>query len=200
MSKVTSITIAIVLLIGFGLTVFYFFSKNKEDDKNVSALELVQFYAKNKGRYLGEGLQEKNDFNVNVGPIFFRYSYERNELLASGYVASGQVALINKNGGSEIWNDYLVAVSKLQPTTLAGGDLELYTGDLDPIVKKPAVYLTKKYVGDFPKKDDFIQEMKLLARWSTYWRDERWNEVFSARSKEDLKKEALEAEVWAQKQ
>jgi hypothetical protein len=165
------------------------------------ALLYVSAWAKAKGR--SSALQTiivepSGNFNVEVGSAGFRFFQKESVLLVSGYVASGQVALVNKKAGQEMW-DFLVSIAVLQPATLGEGQLELYTGTADPRTKKPAVYLTKKFA-ELPRSEDqFVREVSWIVRWATYWRDERWNEVFSARTHDQLNKEALEAEVWALK-
>lgn len=138
------------------------------------------------------------DFNVEVGSAGFRFVQKDNALLVSGYVASGQVALVNPIAGQQIWNR-LIFIASLQSATLGDGELELYTGAADPRSKKPAVYLTKKFVALPASPDQFVREVGWLVRWATYWRDQRWNEVFSSRTLEQLKAEAIEAQAWALK-
>jgi hypothetical protein len=166
-----------------------------------SPQDLLKAYAKKKGKsYQAEGLPEQRDFNVVIGPFFFRYIASSSELIASGYVASGQVALVGTaKHGEEDWR-WLITYAKLQPTTLGGGELELYTGEFDPLSKKPAVYLSRTYRTPFPSQKQFIDDMNRLAQFSTYWRDERWGQIFSSRTDKELRKEAEEAEVWAKKQ
>lgn len=163
------------------------------------AFSLVQAYAKEKRRLRAlETLQKQpnGDFHVIVGGAGFRYLRDRQTLLVSGYVASGQVDLVIPTAGKRIW-DRLISIASLQPATLGGGQLELYTGDYDPRSEKPAVYLTKAYSGMPENIDRFVIEVGWLVQNATYWRDERWDEVFSGRTMEQLREEALDAEKWA---
>lgn len=176
------------------------FFSNTTKQPPLTATQLVKSYAKEKGKsFVVENIPEEEDFNVVVGPIFFRFTASTSELIASGYVASGQVDLTNPKTGQEDWN-WLISIASLQPTTLGGGELELYTGEIDPLSKKPAVYLSRKYKTLFPGEKEFIHDMNWLAQMSTYWRDERWQEIFSSRTDEELRKEAAEAEKWAKSQ
>lgn len=165
------------------------------------ALLCIEAWAKSKGRT--SALQTitvhpNADFNVEVGAAGFRFVQREGALLVSGYVASGQVALTSPKTGQEDWN-WLISIASLQPATLGDGQLELYTGPVDPQSKKPAVYLTKKFLAPLANSDQFVQEVAWLVRWATYWRDERWNEVFSSRTDDQLKREAAEAQAWALK-
>lgn len=165
------------------------------------ALLYIEAWGKAKGRASALQtitVQPNADFSVEVGSAGFRWVQSEGALLASGYVASGQVALVNKVAGQQIWGR-LVSIAALQAATLGEGELELYTGTADPQTKKPAVYLTKKFVAPLSSGDQFVREVGWLVRWATYWRDERWNEVFSSRSLEQLKAEAAEAQAWALK-
>lgn len=165
------------------------------------ALQYIEAWGKAKGR--ASALRTLTvlpnaDFNVEVGAAGFRFIQSEGALLVSGYVASGQVALVNPVAGKQIW-ERLISIATLQPATLGEGELELYTGTADPRSKKPAVYLTRKYMAVPASADQFVREVSWLVRWASYWRDERWNEVFSARTLPQLKKEALEAQEWALK-
>lgn len=163
------------------------------------AFSLVQAYAKEKRRLWAlETLQKQpnGDFHVIVGGAGFRYLKDQQTLLVSGYVASGQVDLVIPTAGKRIW-DRLISIASLQPATLGGGQLELYTGDYDPRSEKPAVYLTKAYSKMPENMDRFVIEVGWLVQNATYWRDERWDEVFSGRTMEQLREEALDAEKWA---
>jgi hypothetical protein len=128
----------------------------------------------------------------------FRFMQKEGTLLVSGFVTSGQIALVNPIAGQRIWNR-LISIASLQRETLGEGELELYTGPSDPQSKKPAVYLTKKFLVPPASTDQFVREVAWLVRWATYWRDERWNEVFSSRTLDQLKAEAAEAQAWALK-
>lgn len=165
------------------------------------ALICIQAWAKAKGRT--SALQTitvhpNGDFNVEVGSAGFRFVQREETLLGSGYVASGQIALVNPIAGQQIWNR-LNFIASLQPATLGDGELELYTGPADPATKKPAVYLTKRFAAPPANSDQFVREVAWLVRWATYWRDERWNEVFSSRTLDQLKAEAADAQAWALK-
>jgi hypothetical protein len=165
------------------------------------ALRFIEAWAKAKGRMSALKtitIHPNGDFNVEVGSAGFRFVHRESVLLASGYVASGQIDLMIPKTGQEDWN-WLFSIASLQPATLGDGQLELYTGTADPLTKKPAVYLTKKFSAPPASSDQFVREVNWLVRWATYWRDERWNEVFSSRSPEQLHAEAAEAQAWALK-
>ncbi len=163
------------------------------------ALLYIEAWGKAKGRT--SALQTitvhpNGDFAVIVGAAGFRFTQKEGALLVSGYVASGQVDLVIPNAGPRMWNR-LSSIATLQPATLGEGELELYTGAADPRSEKPAVYLTKKFVTLTANPDQFVREVGWLVRWATYWRDERWDEVFSSRTLDQLKVEAAEAQDWA---
>ena len=165
------------------------------------ALLYTEAWAKAKGRTAALQtitVNPNGDFNLEVGSAGFRFVEREGALLVSGYVASGQVALVNPIAGQQIWNR-LISIASLQPATKGEGELELYTGPADPRSEKPAVYLTKKFLVPPASSDQFVREVAWLARWATYWRDERWNEVFSSRTLDQLKAEATEAQAWALK-
>ena len=165
------------------------------------ALLCIEAWAKAKGRTAALQtitVHPNGDFNVEVGAAGFRFVQREGALLVSGYVASGQVALVNPIAGQQIWHR-LNSIASLQPATLGDGELELYTGPADPQSKKPAVYLTKKFMAPLASSDQFVREVAWLVRWATYWRDERWNEVFSSRALNQLMAEAAEAQAWALK-
>lgn len=159
----------------------------------------IEAWAKEKGRTSAMQTitnHPNGDFNVEVGAAGFRFIENDGTLLVSGYVASGQVDLTNPRTGQSDW-DWLISIATLQPATLGEGELELYTGTVDPRTKKPAVYLTKKFTSLPADVDQFVREVGWVVRWATYWRDERWNEIFSSRTNDQLKKEAVEAQAWA---
>ena len=165
------------------------------------ALQLVDVWAKAKSSSssLRSIVVESNgNFNVEVGAAGFRFNQKEGVLFVSGFVASGQKALVNKIAGAQVW-DRLVSFSAQQPATLGDGQLELYTGTADPQTKKPAVYLTRIFSESPRNADQFILEVNWLVRWANYWRDEGWRVVFSARTPEQLNKEAQEAQLWAMK-
>jgi len=165
------------------------------------ALLCVEAWAKAKGRSSALktiNVQPNGDFNLEVGSAGFRFVQKEGALLVSGYVASGQIDLVNPIAGQQAWN-WLLSIASLQPATLGDGQLELYTGPADPRSKKPAVYLTKTFLVPTAKSEQFVQEVAWLVRWATYWRDERWNQVFSSRTDDQLKAEAAEAQAWASK-
>lgn len=165
------------------------------------ALLYIEAWAKAKGRT--SALQTitvnpNGDFNVEVGPAGFRFVQKEGTLLVSSYVASGQGDLVIPIAGPRIWAR-LNSIASLQPATLGDGELELYTGPADPRSEKPAVYLTKQFLAPPASSDQFVREVAWLVRWATYWRDERWNEIFSSRTNNQLKAEAAEAQAWALK-
>lgn len=165
------------------------------------ALLYIEAWAKAKGRSSALKtitVNPNGDFNVEVGSAGFRFVQKDGFLLVSGYVASGQIDLVHPIAGRRIWSR-LTSIAALQSATLGEGELELYTGPIDPRSEKPAVYLTKKFLDPLASSDQFVHEVAWLVRWATYWRDERWNEVFSSRTLDQLKTEAAEAQAWALK-
>ncbi len=196
-----------ITLKAFLMIIFIFFNiaraeaRETEKGKMTSqrAIELIKAFAKIQKKSFNEAsLIPNKDFDLDVGAAGFRYSKENQTLIASGYVASGQVALVNKIAGDRIWERF-IGFAKLQPATLGEGYLEIYTGPADPGTKKPAVYLSKSFKDPLINEEQFTKEVKWITRWAVYWRDERWNEIFSARKKDQLEKESKEAEVWALK-
>lgn len=165
------------------------------------ALLCIEAWANAKGRTSALKtitVHPNGDFNVEVGSAGFRFVQKDGVLLASGYVASGQIDLVHPTAGQRVWKR-LISIAALQPATLGEGELELYTGPGDPRSEKPAVYLTKKFVAPLANADEFVREVAWLVRWATYWRDERWDEVFSSRTLDQLRTEAAEAQAWALK-
>ena len=59
--------------------------------------------------------------------------------------------------------------------------------------------LTKAFHAAPRSVNQFVLEVDWLVHWATYWRDERWNEIFSVRTLDQLNKEAQEAQAWALK-
>lgn len=163
------------------------------------ALLLVDGWAKAKGRSAALRtivVESTGDFHVEIGAASFRFSQKAAVLLVSGYVASGQRDLLIDKIGQQTWH-YLTSIAALQPATLGDGQLELYTGTADPTTKKPAVYLTKTFASAPRSVEQFVAEINWLARWATYWRDERWDEVFAGQPRAQLEAEARSAQSWA---
>lgn len=165
------------------------------------AFQLIEVWAQSVGHSVALrtlNVQPSGDFDLVVGSAGFRYSQQSGELFVSGIVAAGQLDLDDTPAGAQTWR-FLISVAALQKSTLGEGYLDLYTGPHNPLKEKPAVYLTRVYLEPPASSSLFVTQVKWIARWATYWRDERYGEIFSGRSLEKLKVEAAEAEAWALK-